>query len=258
MTPSGRLKSFALKAIEHYSVERLSASWRALEGAQPGSGRGCLVIGNAPSVAASDSPFNGNYDIIAVNGGLTQPVLGLPPRFWVATDRRFLRRVSVGAVEAAKDASVLPILPVSALLENGVRFFRAARFAAAFPGVRLNPGEENEASVVGLARDRVPPILKTVTATAVCLAGLLGYRRIALVGCDAYGLLITGKDRRLHHFSAAPAAGSHFDYVRLSLAHRLSYHFAARYCRELGTEVVNYSRTTAVEEIPRGEGLWGG
>jgi hypothetical protein len=256
MTLAGRAKALGLKALARSVGSRFEAAWQTLQREQPGRDRGCLIVGNAPNASVDDCPFRTEYDAFVVNNGLTQPLSGLKPRFWVATDRVFFRRESPALFQTAAAGRVIPLIPVSALVENGFGFFRGASHVVAFPGERRQPAEDAEAVIVALAARRQPPILKTVTATSICLAALLGYKRVALVGCDAYSMIIAGRDLRMHHYSSGASQVGEHDAVRLSLSHRLSYHFAARYARELGTEVVNYSRTTAVEEIPRGTGKW--
>ncbi len=256
LTRAGRVK----RALLHWAVDRsvstADQSWNRLAESQPGRGRSCVVVGNAPSASADDVPFESDFDVFAVNSGLRQPLKGLKSSYWVATDRGVFRPDGMSFLLDAFQMGVVPLLPRTALAENGLDFFLAGRRAAAFPGQRREPLEDGETTILELAGREVIPVLKTVTATAACLAAVLGYRRIALIGCDAYGQLISGADLTLHHYAGTPAAMSRHDAMRLSLSHRASYLYAARYVEVLGAKLVNYSRTTAVSEIPRGTGMW--
>jgi len=234
-----------------------TARFRSMVEAQPGQGRSCLIVGNASNLAVADFPFREKFDTVVVNSFLSNPLEGVRPTYWIATDRVFLRRHGAETIREASRGGVVPLLPATSLLENGAPFLRAASKAALFPALRVQP-LELQGDVVD---KRFPPrtaipVLKTVTATAVCVCAELGYQRIALVGCDAYGQVIEGAESNVHYYDRAATSLSDYDARRLSLGHRASYLFAARFAQARGARVVNYSSTTAVEELARGSGAW--
>jgi hypothetical protein len=216
-----------------------------------------VIVGNAANLTTADFPFRSSFDTVVVNSFMAKPWDGVSPTYWISTDRVFLRRHGHETIRDATRRGIVPLLPATSLLENGAAYLRAVSKAVLFPGVRVQPLELAGDVVDKLFPPRGEiPILKTVTATAICICAELGYDRIALVGCDAYGQIIQGVDANIHYYASEASSLSEYDARRLSLGHRASYLFAARFAHARGARVVNYSSTTAVEEIPRDSGMW--
>lgn len=255
------VKTKLLRAVTNALIDlpflESAARFREMVRAQPGRGRSCLVVGNASNLTVADFPFRGDFDTVVVNSFLSSPLDGVQPTYWIATDRVYLRRHGVEAIREASRRGATPFLPATSLLENGASFLRASSRGALFPAVRVQPLELSGQIVDTRFPPRSAiPVLKTVTATAVCVCAELGYERIALVGCDAYGQVINGAETNVHYYDSTASTLPLYDARRLSLGHRVSYLFAARYAEARGARVVNYSGTTAVEEVARGSGEW--
>jgi hypothetical protein len=231
--------------------------FRKMVQSKVGRGRSCVIVGNAANLSVADFPFRHSFDTVVVNSFMSKPLAGVSPTYWISTDRVFLRRDGPAAIREATRQGVIPLLPATSLLENGADYLRAVSKAALFPNVRVQPLELSGEVVDKRFPPRSEvPLLKTVTATAICVCSELGYEKIALVGCDAYGQVIQGADANIHYYGDAAKSLSEYDARRLSLSHRASYLFAARFAHARGTRVLNYSSTTAVEEIPRSSGVW--
>lgn len=239
------------------SVRQLDARLQTL--AERRGSNTCIIVGNGPSLRHHDLASITGVDFWMCNlafHGLSE--LGINPSFWVMADRLAVRKHGHALLSLQRERGFSLLMPLRARFERLTRSDNVYWFRT----IKMNPTELSHRDVKNTVQNDPTRVFltKTVTCVMAHLAMILGYRKIILVGCDAYGLpdeagrwMPVSEQSPLHFSTKYPSVGelSWYDRHRLSYAHRASYLVLTSLAPFYGTQLINSTAGGSVEVLPR-------
>jgi hypothetical protein len=221
----------------------------------------CVVVGPGPSLGVTrlETIVDASFCGVGSLPFHPSPLEG-KLRYYIATDRRFLKRCFSELVAFARRTPECTVfIPSRAVVDLGLLSLPAANIAL-FESEALDPALYSATELPRWTDERrnVVPLLRTVTACGAYLMSLLGYSRIYLVGCDAYGGIdkeqkpqAVGTFGDGHYYDGAASTRTPYDLMRLSLTHRMAYLGCELLVRQRGGRLFNATLGGAIDTLPR-------
>lgn len=199
---------------------------------------GIVLVGSGPSLTREDVAAVGAIPTFAFNRSyLVFEEWGFSPHHYAALDP-----VMVAGVATDVETKILPRVQTTVFLEreSGARL-------SAYSNVKLVSYQRG-----GIPRVSLDQIADcgTVGASSLQLAGALGYKKIVLIGMDA-AYAQGAAARSTNHFHPAYSDGIVAEQYPTGDFVVRGWDGVARLCAEVGIEVRNASRRSALGHFPR-------